>query len=39
MKQEPTATEAAAYIGMKLAEWGAYCVILAAIFFAWVGTP
>lgn len=39
MKQEPTATEALAYVGMKLAEWGCYVIILICIFYAWVGTP
>jgi chromate transport protein ChrA len=39
MKPEPTATEAAAYVGMKIAEWGCYAVILIAIAVAWTVTP
>ena len=39
MKPEPTATEAAAYVGMKIAEWGCYAVILIAIAVAWMVTP
>lgn len=39
MKPEPTATEAAAYVGMKAAEYGSYAVIAICIFYAWIGTP
>lgn len=39
MKYEPTATEAASYVGRKVAEYGAYIVIALALFFGWVGTP
>ena len=38
-KPDPTATEVAAYLGMKLAEWGCYAIILMAIAGFWVGTP
>lgn len=36
---EPTATEAAAYVGMKVAEYGAYAVIAICIAGFWIGTP
>jgi hypothetical protein len=36
---EPTATEAAAYVGIKLAEYGAYAVIFLAIAAWWCITP
>lgn len=39
MKQEPTATEVAAYLGMKLAEFGAYSILLICCLYFWVGTP
>ena len=36
---EPTATEAAAYVGIKVAEYSCYIIILLAIGGLWVGTP
>lgn len=39
MKPEPTATEAAAYIGMKAAEYGSYAIIAICIGLFWIGTP
>lgn len=39
MKPEPTATEAAAYVGTKIAEWAAYGIIVYCICKAWVILP
>jgi hypothetical protein len=39
MKHEPTAAEAAAYVGIKIAEYGAYAIIAGCIALAWIGTP
>lgn len=36
---EPIATEAAAYVGMRLAEYGAYALIAICLVLAWIGTP
>jgi hypothetical protein len=36
---EPTATEAAAYVGMQIAEYGAYAIIVICIAGFWIGTP
>lgn len=36
---EPTATEAAAYVGMRIAEYGAYLIIALAVVGFWIGTP
>lgn len=38
-KPEPTAAEAAAYIGTKIAEYGCYLIIGAAIVGFWIATP
>jgi hypothetical protein len=38
-KPVPTAAEAAAYVAIRAAEYGAYAVLAIAILFAWVGTP
>ncbi len=38
-RPEPTATEAAAYVGTKVAEWGCYAIIAVAIAGFWIGTP
>ena len=39
VKPEPTATEAAAYVAVRIAHAGAYIVIAFCLFFAWIGTP
>lgn len=36
---EPTATEVAAYVGMRLAEYGAYALIAICLALTWIGTP
>lgn len=37
--REPNAFDAAKYVGMKLAEWGCYVILLYCLFYIWVGTP
>lgn len=39
MKPEPTATEIAAYAGMKLAEFASYFIIFGSIAAWWFITP
>ena len=39
MKPEPTATEALAYVGMKMAEWTCYVIIFGSIAGWWFLTP
>lgn len=39
MKYERTAAQMAAHIAIRIAEVGAYIVILACIVLAWIGTP
>lgn len=38
-KPEPTATETAAYVGAKIAEYGAWAIILICLAGLWIGTP
>lgn len=39
MNREPNALDAAAYVGMKVAEYGAWAVIAICILGFWVATP
>jgi len=39
VKREPNALDALAYVGVKIAEYGAYAVIVSCIALAWIGTP
>ena len=39
MKPEPTTRETAAYVGMKVAEWAGYGILLVAAALFWAGTP
>jgi hypothetical protein len=39
MNREPNALAALAYVGIKIAEYGAYAIIAGCIALAWIGTP
>lgn len=39
MNREPNALDALSYVGMKVCEYGAYAIILAAICGFWMVTP
>lgn len=39
MEREPNPLDAAAYVAMKIAEWGAYALIVGTICIAWGITP
>ncbi len=36
---QPTALDAATHVGMKVAEFGAYGILLASLVLFWIGTP
>ena len=38
-RADPTATEAAAYVGTKLAEYAGYAVLAVCLLVAWIGSP